>query len=410
MFQLAGSPLDHIFNHYRRSSFNVIRKASNSASLPGLKLTCLHELHRSKGARLEPFAGYEMPIVYKGHTIKSEHVHTRKSASLFDVSHMMQVVVKGKDRENFLEGLTVADIKSLPIGRCTLSVFCNDSGGIIDDCIVAKKEDHLHIVSNAANASKVLEWLRQHRTKYDDCIIEREDNKGLVAFQGPAAAEILHKQLNFDSKDLMFMNTTDVNLKGVGCCQITRCGYTGEDGFEISVTAESAIALVEALSVDDRVQLAGLGARDTLRLEAGLCLHGNDISEQTTPVEAGLNWTVHKRRRTEAGFIGSEVILRQLREGCAVKRTGLVASAPGGPPARKGTRIVDTGSSQDIGEVTSGTFGPSVECNIAMAYLPSEMANRWDTKVACMIRGKTFEYKLARMPFVRSNYYTKSSK
>lgn len=406
MFRLAGSSSAHIFNLIRRSSSEPIRTASSSAGSE-LKTTCLHEFHRLHGARLEPFAGYQMPIVYKGHTIKSEHVHTRKSASVFDVSHMMQIVVHGKDREDFIELLTVADVKSMPIDKCTLSVFCNHNGGIIDDCIISKRKDHLHIVSNAANADNVLDWLEGHLDRYDDCSIEREHGKGLLALQGPAAARFLHERLGFESRDLVFMNTTDAQLGEIGRCQVTRCGYTGEDGFEISVESSQAMSLIEALCDGSHVKAAGLGARDTLRLEAGLCLHGNDISDKTTLVEANLNWVLHKRRRTEGGFIGSDVILRQLKEGSAIKRLGLVACNPSGPPARKGTKVTDLENGHELGQVTSGTFGPSTERNIAMAYLDSKYSNKYDTKVGCIIRGKVFEYKIARLPFVRSNYYTK---
>lgn len=358
---------------------------------------------------MEEFAGFKMPIVYRGQSIKSEHLHTRDLASVFDVSHMMQVTLHGSDRIQFIESLTVADVKYLPIDRCTLSVFCNQQGGIIDDCIISRRTDHLHIVSNAGNSDVVWSWLESNLKGSQDVQLRRLDDVGLVALQGPKASSVLADKFKLDTRDLMFMSTRDVELDGIGRCQVTRCGYTGEDGFELSLNAQAAPSLVEALCADDRVRPAGLGSRDTLRLEAGLCLHGNDITTETTPVEAGLSWTIHKNRRSSANFVGSQVVLAQLKEGPKIRRTGLLASLPGGPPARKGTLVEDLDGGEQIGHVTSGTFGPSVGRNIAMAYLDSESLTRQsgEKKVNCIIRGKAFEYKIVGLPFVSPNYYTK---
>lgn len=370
------------------------------------KTTCLIDFHKRRQARMEPFAGYLMPIVYKDQTIKSEHLQTRGSASVFDVSHMMQTIVRGKDRFKFLESLTVADIQNLALGKCTLSVFTNESGGIIDDCIISKREDHVHIVSNAGNSDIVWNWLNEKLNKSIDVSLEKLTNKGLIAVQGPKAAQVLQNSVDDDLSDIEFMNTRDLNIKGVGSCQVTRCGYTGEDGFEISVEASSAGQLLDHLCQQSEVKPAGLGARDTLRLEAGLCLHGHDINDKISPVEAALSWTIHKRRKAEGGFLGSQKILEQLKENSGVKRVGLVAVGSG-PPAREGTAVTEL-DDKILGFVTSGTFGPTIEKNIAMAYLPSNLAVKFGHSVNCIIRGKKFEYKITKMPFVKANYYLKN--
>lgn len=359
---------------------------------------------------MEQFAGYSMPIVYKNQTITEEHMQTRESASVFDVSHMMQIIVRGADRNKFIESLTVSDIQGMPINKCSLSVLTNETGGIIDDCIIGKHQDHLHIVSNAGNAEVVWTWLQENSTSEKfpgDVQLERLNGRGLVALQGPRAADTLQTLTTQDLSKLEFMNTMRAELKGLsGECVVTRCGYTGEDGFEISVDGNEAEKLVNLLCANELVKPAGLGARDTLRLEAGLCLHGHDITDTTTPVEAALNWLVHKRRRQEANsFPGAEVILEQLKIGSKVKRVGLVAKASG-PPARENSRVVDLDGCQ-IGRITSGTFGPKLGKNIAMAYIPTSFANDIGKIVRCEVRGKMFEYNLTKMPFIKSNYYIK---
>lgn len=355
---------------------------------------------------MEPFAGYSMPIVYKNQTIKSEHMQTRELASAFDVSHMMQTIVRGRDRHRFIESLTVADIEGLGLNKCTLSMFTNESGGIIDDCIIAKCKDHLKIVSNAGNAEIVWSWLNQMLYNCHDVQLERLHGRGLVALQGPKAAEVLKTLADTDLNNLEFMNTTDADIRGVGRCNVTRCGYTGEDGFEISVESSAAETLMNLLTKNDSVKPAGLGARDTLRLEAGLCLHGHDITDKTTPVEAALNWTIHKRRRVEGGFLGSQVILNQLKQGTTTRRTGLKATK-GGPPAREGCSVSQLDGKNNLGTITSGTFAPKLGANIAMAYLPTSVSKSIGHKVSCEIRGKSFEYEVTKLPFVKSNYYIK---
>lgn len=413
MFKLTGNVGRQSFllistaGYQRIGSFNLgkdlsFRFASTSSEV---KKTCLYDFHLKRQARMETFAGYMMPIVYKDQTIKSEHMQTRTAASIFDVSHMMQMIVRGSDRYKFIESLTVADVASMNQNKCTLSMFTNENGGIIDDCIIGKRQNHLHIVSNAGNAETVWSWLNSNLDKNLDVELERLD-KGLVALQGPKAAQVLRGLVGLDLSDIEFMETTDTEIKGVGLCQVTRCGYTGEDGFEISVESGQAKNLMELFCQNENVKPAGLGARDTLRLEAGLCLHGHDITDKTTPVEAALVWTIHKRRRQAGGFPGADVILNQLKMGSEIKRVGLKAIGPG-PPAREGSKIFDSDCGSALGAVTSGTFAPKLEKNIAMAYLPSLLSKKLNTQVNCNVRGRNYTYEIVKMPFVASNYYSK---
>lgn len=369
------------------------------------KITCLSHFHKKRHARMEPFAGYLMPIVYKNQTIKSEHMQTRDSASAFDVSHMMQTIVGGKDRCKFLEALTVADVENLAINKCTLSMFTNETGGIIDDCIIGKRSKHLHIVSNAANADIVWALLNKKLESNMDVTLKKLSSKGLIALQGPNAAQVLQSFVDVDLSEIEFMGLLKTDIKDVGVCRITRCGYTGEDGFEISVDTSDALKLMDLLCKQPLVKPAGLGARDTLRLEAGLCLHGHDITDKTTPVEAALGWTIHKRRRAEGGFPGEHILLEQLRQNSKLKRIGIVAVGSG-PPAREGA-VVTGPDGTVLGSVTSGNFAPKLEKNIAMAYLPTEFANKFGQLVYCKVRGKNFEYVITKMPFVKANYYFK---
>lgn len=392
--------------HYSRKSHillsNPRRWSSNSSK--GLNKTALYEFHANNATRVEPFAGYLMPIVYRNQTIKSEHIHTRNSTSVFDVSHMMQTRITGRDRHKFLERLTVADVTNLKLNQCSLSVFTNEHGGIIDDCIISQREDYIHLVSNAGNADIVWKWLSKNLDSGLDATVEKLEQSSLIALQGPSSARILQTLVDADLSKIKFMNVVDTLVKNIGLCQVARCGYTGEDGFEISVASNLALTLMELLCQQEGVKPAGLGSRDTLRLEAGLCLHGHDITDKTTPVEAGLNWTVHKRRREVGGFLGSTIILEQLKNGSATKRIGL-AAVDSGPPAREGSEVTDM-EGTCIGTITSGTFSPVLEKNIGMAYLPTSFLKTKDDMVKCVIRGKSFLYKITKMPFVKSNYYS----
>lgn len=356
-----------------------------------VRKTPLDALHRSLGAKMVPFAGYALPLQFeKG--IVAEHLHTRAKASLFDASHMGQIVVRGDGVEAALESLMPADIKAMGTGMMRYTVLTDDKGGIIDDLMIVKRGHHVSMVVNASRKSTVLSHLRE-RLKGRCEVIELTD-RALLALQGPAAAEVLSRFAP-PSRFLVFMTSEKLTLAGSHSF-VTRSGYTGEDGFEIVLRAEDAEDIAHMLLDEPEVEPAGLGARDTLRLEAGLCLYGNDIDEKTTPIEAGLGWTIPKRRREEGGFPGAEIILKQLADGPPRMRVGI--RLDGRAPARAGTPIAAADGSP-IGAVTSGGFGPTVDGPIAMGYVKAAHAKA-DTEVKLSVRGKDLTGRIVPLPFV----------
>lgn len=375
---------------------------SNARSL---HTTVLHDFHVANEGKMVEFAGYSMPVQYGKVGIATSHKQVRNHCGLFDVSHMLQSKLHGKDRIKFIEGLIVGDIEGLANNTGTLSLFTNDKGGIIDDLICSKTDkDYLYVVSNAGCKEKDLQHLREHLASFKagggDAELEIIDDHGLVAVQGPEMAKILQPLVEGDLSQLYFMTTQEMKVAGIPC-RVTRCGYTGEDGVEISVPNNKAVELCETL-VGAGVHLAGLGARDSLRLEAGLCLYGNDIDDDTTPIEAGLAWTIGKRRRQTADFLGAEIILKQLKEKPKRRRVGLVCS---GPPPRAHCPVLDADGSQ-VGEVTSGCPAPSLGMNVAMAYVPAAVA-KVGTELSVQVRKKSIPAKVSKMPFVICHYYTK---
>ena len=361
-----------------------------------LKQTALDALHRELRAKMVPFAGYSMPVQYQDGII-AEHLHTRENASVFDVSHMGQARLKGGEAAAALETLVPGDIKNLGEGRTRYTVLTNDEGGIIDDLMVTNRGDHLFLVVNAA--CKEGDFAHIESRIGDRTELEILDGRALVAFQGPKASSVLSR-FHADAGTMAFMSAQAMDIGGISCV-VTRSGYTGEDGFEISAPAENAEELARLLLDQPEVIPAGLGARDTLRLEAGLCLYGSDIDGQTTPVEAGLSWVVNKRRREEGGFPGAEVILGQLENGTPRKRVGI--RPDGKAPARAHTPVEDT-EGNTIGDVTSGGYGPSVAGPIAMGYVKSEFADQ-GTAVNLRVRGKAIPAKVTALPFVEHRYF-----
>lgn len=367
-----------------------------------LAKTPLHALHLELGAKMVPFAGYDMPVQYPLGVLK-EHLHTRDQAGLFDVSHMGQIRLRGNHAGQALETLVPVDIIDLPVGLQRYAVFIDANGGILDDLMVARlAPDELMLVVNAACKDQDLAHLRQHIG--DQCEIEPLfEARALLALQGPAAADVLGR-LAPEVKKMTFMQFGSVRLEGVEC-YVSRSGYTGEDGYEISVPADKAEALARTLLAHPEVQPIGLGARDSLRLEAGLCLYGHDMSSTTTPIEASLGWALSKVRRADGaragGFPGAERIYAQQRDGVAQKRVGLLPQER--VPVREGAEIVDADGAV-IGRVTSGGFGPSLGGPVAMGYLPADKATL-DTDVWAMVRGKRVPMKVARTPFVPQRYY-----
>jgi aminomethyltransferase len=364
-----------------------------------LNRTPLYDLHVAHGARIGPFAGYAMPIQYEAGILR-EHAAVRERAGLFDVSHMGQATVRGADvvaTTAALESLMTADLAALAEGRTKYSLLTNDRGGILDDLMITRRGDGFFMVVNAANKTQDYAILRSGMSARAE-VIEHAD-RGLLALQGPAAATALAR-LAPAVAAMRFMSLEEVELVGVPCL-VTRSGYTGEDGYEISVPGERAAALAETLIAMDEVELAGLGARDSLRLEAGLCLHGSDIDETTTPVEADLAWALSKRRKAEGGFPGAPIVLAELAEGPPRRRVGL--KPEGRAPARAHTEI-RLPDGRAIGEVTSGGFGPTVGGPVAMGYVASDHAAP-GTAVELMVRGKPLPAAIVTLPFTPHRYF-----
>jgi aminomethyltransferase len=371
-----------------------------------LKRTPLHALHVASGGKMVGFAGYDMPVQYATGVLK-EHLHTRSSAGLFDVSHMGQIVLRPKsgkieDASLALERLVPQDILSLAPGRQRYAQFTNESGGLLDDLMVANFGDHLFVVVNAACKADDEAHLRTHLSEV--CIIEPLADRALIALQGPKAGAVLAK-LSDNIASMRFMDAGRRRVGGIDCL-VSRSGYTGEDGFEISVPADAAENLAGALLADSAVLPIGLGARDSLRLEAGLCLYGHDIDTSTTPVEGALEWSIQKSRRKgggrAGGFPGAHVILSELEQGAARRRVGL--RCEGRAPVREGASLfADAASSEPVGTVTSGGFGPSLNAPVAMGYLPSPLLAP-AALVFAEVRGQRLPLRVSPMPFVQNAY------
>jgi aminomethyltransferase len=364
---------------------------------PALKRTPLYALHRSLGARMVAFAGYEMPVQYPS-GILAEHLHTRAQAGLFDVSHMGQLRLSGAGAAAALEALVPGDLSGLGAMRMRYTLLLNDRGGILDDLMATRLgAGGLFLVVNAGTKGRDLAHLREKLARTVG--IEPLDDHALLALQGPAAAAVLAR---FDDGigRLPFMAAVETVLGGQPCF-VTRSGYTGEDGFEISLPGENAEAVARRLLAEPEVEPAGLGARDSLRLEAGLCLYGHDIDDNTTPVEADLAWTIAKRRRAKGDFPGAPVILDQLARGPKRRRVGI--RPDGRAPAREGTPILDV-AGNPIGQLTSGGFGPSLAAPVAMGYVGAEHA-AMGTALALSVRGSARPAKIVPLPFVAHRYY-----
>jgi aminomethyltransferase len=371
-----------------------------------LQRTPLHALHEACGGKMVPFAGYDMPVQFATGVLR-EHLHTRKVAGLFDVSHMGQIALRPKsgkleDASLALERLVPQDIVAVAPGRQRYAQFTNEEGGILDDLMVANFGNHLFLVVNAACKHADEAHLRAHLS--DVCVIEPLQNRALIALQGPKAEAVL-AQFCADAPAMRFMDAGPHPVDGIECF-VSRSGYTGEDGFEISVPAEHAEAVARKLLADSDVLPIGLGARDSLRLEAGLCLYGHDIDTTTTPVEGALQWSIQKSRRSggarAGGFPGADHILSQLEKGATRRRVGL--RPEGRAPVREGAALfADETSSITIGAVTSGGFGPSLNAPVAMGYLPSAQAAT-GSRVFAELRGQRLPLTIAPMPFVANTY------
>lgn len=395
------------------------RSAARSfAAQATLKKTMIHDEHVAEGAKMVEFAGYSMPVQYTKaampHTLSiiDSVKWTRESASLFDVSHMCSIRWTGADAFDFVERVTTSDVKGLAPMNGILSVIPNESGGIIDDCMVSKCHSeehgtHVYQVVNGGCAPKDLEHFKTELGKFggDVKMDVLWDSVGLYALQGPKAVQVLERlSPGANLAGVSFGQSVWLPLNGVKCL-VTRCGYTGEDGFEVNVPGEAAVDLWRGLKSEPEVRLAALGARDALRLEAGLCLYGHDLEEDITPTEAGLSWVVGKARRSAEAkpFIGSERILGQIADKSLYTRlrAGLISTA--GPPAREGA-VVETPDGQPVGKITSGTMSPCLRKNISMGFIDKPY-NKQGTELRVVVRGKKYPAAVTKMPFVPTKYY-----
>lgn len=350
-----------------------------------------------------------MPLSYEPLSQVASHHWTRKEASLFDVSHMVQHHFRGPGAADFLQWLTPSSLKKLSPHQGTLSVLLNFGGGILDDTVITKiSDDDFYVVTNAGRREEDLQWISERlqdwRKNGDKGEVEHIvlENQGLVALQGPKAAEVLAKHTDVDLSTLTFGKSIYATVAGVPNCHIARGGYTGEDGFEISIEPEKTVEVTSALVGTEPVRLAGLAARDSLRLEAGMCLYGHDLDETIGPSEAGLTWVVGKDRRESADFIGAERVLKDIKEGPQRRRVGLIVE---GAPAREGAKLYSAElSPEQVGVVTSGIPSPSVGKNIAMAYVANGLHKR-GTTLEVEVRGKRRSATVEKMPFVENRFY-----
>ncbi|KAL7280268.1 hypothetical protein ACG7TL_005181 [Trametes sanguinea] len=399
-----------------RSRAPVVRSARSglsarwmSAAAGELRKTRLYDFHVQNGAKMVPFAGYSMPLQYGSVGAVASHHHVRTSVGLFDVGHMVQSNFRGPTATAFLEWLTPSSLHALAPYTSTLSVLLNERGGIIDDTVITKHaEDAFYVVTNAGRRERDLAWFRDRLDEWNVGELARERGKvehevledwGLLALQGPEAAQYLQGLTSFDLRELTFGRCAFVPIEGFNL-HVARGGYTGEDGFEISIPPSQTVEVAQMLSKPP-VQLTGLGARDSLRLEAGMCLYGQDLDEETTPIEAGLAWVIGKDRRENGTFIGADGVRKHLKEGPPRRRVGMIVE---GAPARQGAKIFAPSSQDQLGVVTSGIPSPTLGKNIAMGYV----ANGWHkkgTEVEVEVRSKMRRAVLTPMPFVPTRYY-----
>ncbi|KAL5888627.1 Aminomethyltransferase, mitochondrial [Pyricularia oryzae] len=410
-------------NELRAIQTEAQRRHASGSSGEVLHKTALYDLHVAHGGKMVPFAGYHMPVQYSSLSVSASHVFTREKASLFDVGHMVQRRFSGPGAAAFLERVTPSGVAALKPHHGSLTTLLHrGTGGIVDDTIVTRLDDELfYVVTNAGCRDKDNKYFADELAAWDGATVKHEvmDGWGLVALQGPLAKDILADALaepaEVDLPNLHFGMSRYGRIKLLGMevsapLLISRGGYTGEDGFEISIPEDETVAVTQALLTTgrpERLQLAGLGARDSLRLEAGMCLYGHDLDDTTTPVEAGLSWVIPKARRETAGFHGAEVILPQLvakskgGKGVERRRVGLVVE---GAPAREGADIVSSDGATKLGKITSGCPSPTLGKNIAMGYI-QDGQHKAGTEVAVLVRGKPRKAVVTKMPFIQTKYW-----
>ena len=358
------------------------------------KRTALYDLHCALGGKMVDFAGWEMPVQYPM-GIMGEHQHCRSKAALFDVSHMGQVLLHGANAAEKLEALVPAALSTLPDGKARYTFFTNETGGIMDDLIVSNAGDHLFLVVNASMRDQDIPHMKAH---LPDIEVTEIFDRALIAVQGPSAQDVVARHCP-QAAELSFMQTCEALISGT-LCRISRLGYTGEDGYEISIPNAEAERIARLMLDHPDCAPAGLGARDSLRLEAGLCLYGNDITPETSPIEACLSWAIQKRRREEGGFPGAARIMAEFEHGAARKLVGIMPQ--GRAPARAGVEIHDLNGNA-IGEITSGGFGPTMQGPVAMGYVQADHSTPGQ-ELHLIIRGKPQPATVCALPFVPQNY------
>ncbi|EMR11576.1 glycine cleavage system T protein [Pneumocystis murina B123] len=392
---------------YFQRAFYVLKSKSSSRCLfpkfytsltSRLLKTPFYDFHVEHGGQMVPFAGYLMPVRYMDQSILESHKHVRSKAGVFDVSHMFQLNVSGSSSISFLESLTPSDINEMPLYSSLLSTLLNSNGGIEDDIMIYRhNKDEFYLVTNAATREKNKSYFKKHLDLWGDSNVQLKELKD----RGPLSADILQEHTNTDLTNIKFGKCLFIKLAGSNV-HISRTGYTGEDGFEISIPIENAVSILkELLATTKELKLSGLGARDSLRLEAGMCLYGTDIDHTVTPVEASLSWIIGKRRRAEGGFLGDKRILQQLQEGIQQRRIGLIVKEA---PARCGAIILNIDGSETIGRITSGCPSPSLQKNIAMGYIKTGYHKK-NTNVAVNVRGKLRNATVIKMPWIPNKYY-----
>ncbi|KAK0570252.1 Aminomethyltransferase, mitochondrial [Tilletia horrida] len=395
-----------------RSCSRSLNFSSSAPASSELARTGLYELHKKLGGKLVGFGGYEMPLSYSGQGQVASHHHVRNECGLFDVGHMVQHFFTGPGALAFLQKLTPSSLSSLAPFTSTLSVLLNKEGGILDDTVITKHaDDRFYVVTNAGRRTEDLAWFESQLAEWNNGEegsskgqVKHEilDGWGLVALQGPKAAEVLAQLVDgLELASLTFGKSAYAKVKGVEC-HIARGGYTGEDGFEISIPPADTVAVTEALLAISPTQPAGLAARDSLRLEAGMCLYGHDLDESVSPVEGALAWVVGKDRRATADFLGAQRVLKELKEGPPRRRVGLLIES--GPAAREGSVVLSEDGQTPIGVVTSGIPSPTLGQNIAMA-LVANGSHKAGTKLKVSVRNKIREAQVAKLPFVPSKFY-----
>ncbi|MGB1799400.1 MAG: glycine cleavage system aminomethyltransferase GcvT [Gammaproteobacteria bacterium] len=363
-----------------------------------LKKTALYALHIEQNATMVGFAGYEMPVQYSN-GVKQEHLHTRENAGLFDISHMGQIKLSGNDAARTLEALIPSNIENLALNAQRYSVLTNEQGGILDDIMATNTGDALFVVINAACKEQDINYIQDHLI--GDCQLDVLTDRALIAIQGPKAADVL-KRFCPEATKLTFMSGNQFNINNIDCF-ISRCGYTGEDGFELSIPIEHVDSITRLLLAEEEVELIGLGARDSLRLEAGYCLYGHDLNENTSPVEANLNWVISKERLANESpdYPGKKTIQEQRINGTQRLRVGLLSD--GKAPIREGESVLNE-KEEGIGIVTSGGFSPSVKKPIAMAYIEKPYSET-GTNLTVKVRNRIQHVQVVTLPFVKHNYY-----